>query len=79
MGNMEIVFRYNKKTGKKEIIFDLEADDELMRHEHEKKHRDIVRQVVGDDVEIERLEPGSEIPALEKNAQQEPEALTNEE
>ena len=79
MGNMEIVFRYNKKTGEKEIIFDLEADDELMRHEHEKKHRDIVRQVVGDDVEIERLEPGSEIPALEKNAQQEPEALTNEE
>lgn len=59
-----IRFRYNKKTGKKDIIVDMDANDELLRHEHESEHRKIVRGLVGKEVEVERMEPSALPPPL---------------
>lgn len=61
MGEIRISFRYNEKTGEKDIVVDFESDSDLMRHEHEKKHRQFIGQLIpdGEGVEIERISPGS--------------------
>jgi hypothetical protein len=48
MGEINISFKMNLKTGLKDIVIEYDSDDELMRHEHEKKHRDIVKELVGE-------------------------------
>ncbi len=50
MSEIEIRFRMNLKTGKKDIVIDFHGDEELMRHEHEKKHREIVQRLVGEGI-----------------------------
>lgn len=50
MSEIEIRFRMNLKTGKKDIVIDFHGDEDLMRHEHEKKHRDIVQRLVGEGI-----------------------------
>lgn len=50
MGDISIRFRMNLKTGEKEIVVRYEDDEDLMRHEHEKRHREIVKKLVGDGV-----------------------------
>ena len=47
MSDIEIRFRMNLKTGKKDIVIDFHGDEDLMRHEHEKKHRAVVERLVG--------------------------------
>lgn len=47
MSEIEIRFRMNTKTGKKDIVIDFHGDEDLMRHEHEQKHRQIVERLVG--------------------------------
>jgi hypothetical protein len=48
MGEINIRFKMDLKTGLKDIVIEYDSDEELMRHEHEKKHRDIVKQLVGE-------------------------------
>tara|TARA_R110002072_G_scaffold230141_1_gene387425 strand:- start:150 stop:413 length:264 start_codon:yes stop_codon:yes gene_type:complete len=50
VSEIEIRFRMNLKTGKKDIVIDFHGDEELMRHEHEKKHREIVQRLVGEGI-----------------------------
>ena len=50
MSEIEIRFRMNMKTGKKDIVIDFHGDEDLMRHEHEKKHREVVERLVGEGV-----------------------------
>ena len=47
MSEIEIRFRMNTKTGKKDIVIDFHGDEDIMRHEHEKKHRQVVERLVG--------------------------------
>ena len=67
MSEIEIRFRMNMKSGKKDIVIDFHGDEDLMRHEHEKKHREIVQRLVGEgilsadevgEVIVERAAPG---------------------
>lgn len=50
MSEIEIRFRMNLKTGKKDIVIDFHGDEDLMRHEHEKKHREVVQRLVGEGI-----------------------------
>lgn len=50
MSEIEIRFRMNLKSGKKDIVIDFHGDEDLMRHEHEKKHREIVQRLVGEGI-----------------------------
>lgn len=85
MSEIEIRFRMNMKSGKKDIVIDVHGDEDLMRHEHEKKHRDIVERLVGEgvlsadevgEVIVERSAPGQAIQSSEPPAAQ-PEAEAN--
>ncbi|MBX3468513.1 MAG: hypothetical protein KF878_16695 [Planctomycetes bacterium] len=67
MGHIEIRFRMNMATGKKDIFIDLETDEDAMRHEHERDHRKIVERLIGQglieaeevgEVKVERAAPG---------------------
>jgi len=50
VSEIEIRFRMNLKSGKKDIVIDFHGDEDLMRHEHEKKHREIVQRLVGEGI-----------------------------
>lgn len=67
MAEIQIRFRMNLKTGKKDILIDYEADEDAMRHEHERDHKRIVEQLVGKgliaaeevgEIEVRREAPG---------------------
>ena len=45
--DIEIIFRMNLKTGKKDIIIDVHSDEDTLAHEHERDHRKIVEQLIG--------------------------------
>ena len=84
MGEISIHFRMNTETGEKIISIEYDSDEDAMRHEHEKRHRQIVEQLVGEgiltaeeaeEVVIERSEPGLRSP--EAQAEGEPEAEAN--
>ena len=66
MAELRIRFRMNLESGEREIIVELEKDAELMRHEHERKHREVVERLLGegiigqdevDQVRVERVAP----------------------
>jgi hypothetical protein len=66
VGDITIRFRMNVSTGKKDIVIEYEGDDELLPHEHEKRHKQIVEQLVGKgllepgeagEVQVERIKP----------------------
>lgn len=75
MGRIEIRFRMNMGTGKKDIFIEFESDEDAMRHEHERDHRRIVEQLIGQglveaeevgEVKVERVRPGQPVePARE--------------
>jgi hypothetical protein len=83
MGEINIRFRMNMKTGKKDIYIDFESDEDAMRHEHEREHKKIIERLVGaglledsevGEVIVERQQPGllnenKEPPAAEPEAQ----------
>ncbi len=47
MGDITIRFRMNLETGKKDIVVEYDADDDALPHEHERRHKEIVEQLVG--------------------------------
>ena len=47
MGEISIRFRMNLESGTKDIVIEFESDEDAMRHEHERRHRQIVEQLVG--------------------------------
>lgn len=80
MGQIEIRFRMNLKTGKKDILIDFESDEDAMRHEHERDHRRVIERLVGQgvlqadeagEVVVQRKAPGQPAAAP---AEQGPEA-----
>ena len=50
MGEIRIRFRMNLETGKRDIVVEYDSDEDQLRHEHEQKHRDIVKKLVGEGV-----------------------------
>lgn len=67
MGEIQIRFRMNMESGKKDIVIEFESDEDAMRHEHERDHKRIVEQLVGQgvlsadevgEVTVERAAPG---------------------
>lgn len=67
MAEIQIRFRMNMKTGKKDILIDYESEEDAMRHEHERDHKRIVEQLIGQgliaaeevgDVQVSREAPG---------------------
>lgn len=67
MAEIQIRFRMNLKTGKKDILIDYEGDEDAMRHEHERDHKRIVQQLIGKgliaeeevgEVQVRREAPG---------------------
>lgn len=68
MGEIKIRFKFDTTTGRKEIIVEYESDSDRLPVEHEKRHRDIVEQLVGrgilkpdeaGNVRVERVRPQS--------------------
>jgi hypothetical protein len=60
MAEITIRFRHNKTTGKRELVIHLESDSDVLGHEHERDHRRLVEQLIGqpldadDDIVVER-------------------------
>ena len=68
MGEINIRFRFDTTTGRKEIVVEYESDSDRLPVEHEKRHREIVEQLVGrgilkpdetGNVRVERVRPQS--------------------
>jgi hypothetical protein len=47
VGDITIRFKMNVETGKKDIVIEYEGDEDALPHEHEKRHKEIVEQLVG--------------------------------
>ena len=66
MAEIQIRFRMNMKTGKKDIHIDYESDEDAMRHEHERDHKRIVEQLIGQGLiaaeEVGEVQVGREAP-----------------
>lgn len=69
MADVTIRFRYNPKTGKRELIIGYESDSDALPHEHERDHRALAEallgQPLGDDIENVRVERVSKDPEPE--------------
>jgi len=85
VGEIQIRFRMNMESGKKDILIEYESDEDAMRHEHEKDHRGIVERIVGQglieaeevgEVVVTRAQPGQEVgrPAGEQQEPPSPQA-----
>lgn len=48
MAEIIVRLKYNKDTGKKDILIDYESDSDALRWEHERKHKEIVKQLLGE-------------------------------
>jgi hypothetical protein len=46
VAQIEIRFRMNMATGKKDIFIDFESDEDTMRHEHEKQHKKLIEKLI---------------------------------
>jgi hypothetical protein len=67
MGEFTVRFRFDTTTGQKEIIVEYESEDDAMPVEHERRHREIVENLLGQgiirpdesgNVKVERVKPG---------------------
>lgn len=74
MADISIRFRMNLGSGKKDIVIDFEGDEDLMRHEHEKRHRQVIERLIGEgilqadevgEIIIEREQPGQPVQSRE--------------
>lgn len=50
MAQITIKLRFNKQTGKKDIVVEYESDQDQTGWEHEKVHKRIVEELLGKDV-----------------------------
>lgn len=80
MAELTLRFRYNPKTGKKELIIGYESELDALPHEHERDHRALAERLLGqplgsdvDEVRVERVrkaetapEPTADTPASER-------------
>lgn len=83
MADINIRFRMNLKTGLRDIIIEYEKDDDAMRHEHEKRHREIVKKLVGEgilnadevgEIKVERLTGAEQAPTATEQGEGEAQA-----
>jgi hypothetical protein len=47
MGEIRIHLRFNKETGKKDIVIKYDGEDDALPYEHEQRHREIVEELIG--------------------------------
>lgn len=47
MADITVRMIFNRKTGKKDIWIDFESDDDALPIEHERRHREIVEELLG--------------------------------
>ncbi len=68
MGDINIRFTFDTTTGKKEIVIEYDSDSDATPVEHERRHRRIVEQLVGqgvlkpeeaENVKVERVRPNA--------------------
>jgi len=66
MAEIEIRFRMNMDTGKKDIFIDFQGEEDAMRHEHERDHKRIIKEILGDmdDDEIGEIVVSREQPTV---------------
>ena len=50
MAEINIRLIYNLESGKKDIFIDFESDPDALPIEHEEAHRDIIQQLIGQNV-----------------------------
>jgi len=81
MAEMTIRLQTDPTTGKKDIIVSLESDEDLLPHEHEQQHRELVNKLIEGGliaasnvgkIVVER--EGEELPGRRANSGQEPQA-----
>jgi hypothetical protein len=86
MAEIVIKLIYNLETGKKDLVIEYESDPDALPREHEKRHREIVEQLIGrgvvsaeevGDIRIERLRPGQPEAEPSPTAGREPERAAN--
>lgn len=75
MAEVTIRFRYNKRTGKNEIVIGYESDSDALPHEHERDHKALAEELLGrkldDDAEeliVERVTKKQGAPEAEREA-----------
>ena len=62
MAEITIRFRHNVATGRRELVVHLESDSDVLSHEHERDHRRLVQDLIGQPIDddttivIERVE-----------------------
>lgn len=62
MAEITIRFRHNASTGRRELVIHLESDSDVLGHEHERDHRRLVEQLLGQsldddtDVVVQRID-----------------------
>lgn len=61
MAEVTIRFRYNKRTGKNEIVIGYESDSDALPHEHERDHRALAEELLG-----RKLDDGTEELVVER-------------
>jgi hypothetical protein len=47
MAEVTIRFRFNRKTGHKEMVISYESEEDALPHEHERDHRALAEQLLG--------------------------------
>ena len=47
MAEIQIKFRHNPKTGKRDMIINYESDQDALPHEHERDHRALIEKLIG--------------------------------
>jgi hypothetical protein len=65
VSDITIRFRYNPRTGKRQMVVHYESEEDLLPHEHERDHRAMVEALIGrpigqdEEIVVERVEkPG---------------------
>jgi hypothetical protein len=65
LGQITIKLRANRETGKKDIVIEYESEEDMTGWEHEKRHKRILEDLVGQGVleegefgEVVRVRPG---------------------
>ena len=84
MAEVTIRFRFNRKTGQKEMVISYESEEDALPHEHERDHRALAEQLLGrkldddvGDIIVERVTKkqgqteGSEQPTAGRTPQKE--------
>ncbi|MBX2803528.1 MAG: hypothetical protein KTR31_37955 [Myxococcales bacterium] len=65
MADITIRFRYDPKTGKRQLVVKYDSDEDALQHEHERDHRALVEELIGrpigdeEELVVERGEGGA--------------------